>query len=92
MQNPESLRPDCAERTLILIAEDDVIVQNIARMALESAGYFILTADNGEDALFLSRKYLGPIHLLLSDVRMPKMDGITLGSKSRSNGHRPNCS
>ena len=78
MEDPEHLRPVQPDQTVILIAEDDVIVQNVARIVLESAGYFILTADHGEDALYISRKYPGPVHLLLSDVKMPRMNGIEL--------------
>ena len=78
MNNPDSLRPFLREQTTILISEDNVVVQNVARIVLETAGYFILTAENGEDALCISRKYSGPIHLLLSDIKMPKMDGLAL--------------
>jgi two-component system cell cycle sensor histidine kinase/response regulator CckA len=78
MQNPEHLRPIHPEQTVILLAEDDVLVQNVVRIVLESVGYFILTAENGEDALHISRKYPGPIHLLLSDVKMPKLSGVEL--------------
>src|SRR5690348_2627547 len=78
MQDPNNLRSVHPDQSVILIAEDEVLVQNIVRITLESTGYFTLTAENGEDALLLSRKYPGTIQLLLSDVRMPKMSGIEL--------------
>lgn len=63
---------------MILIAEDDVVIRNVARIVLEAEGYFILTAGDGEQALFLSRQYPGIIHALLSDINMPNMEGLEL--------------
>ena len=78
MHNPEHLRPAHSDQTVILVVDDDVLVQNIVRIILEKEGYFVLTAENGEEALYISRKYPGPIHLVVSDVIMPKMDGLAL--------------
>jgi two-component system cell cycle sensor histidine kinase/response regulator CckA len=78
LQNPPNLQPTDPDQIVILIAEDDVILQDITRLALESAGYFVMTADNGEDALDIARKYSGPIHMLLSDIEMPKVNGLEL--------------
>ncbi len=80
MQNPEHLLPDRPDQTVILVAEDDVVVQNVVRITLERDGYFVLTADDGHQALLLSRKFPGDIHLLISDIDMPKMDGIELSN------------
>jgi two-component system, cell cycle sensor histidine kinase and response regulator CckA len=41
-------------------------------------GYFVLTACDGEEALEVSRQFTGTIHLLLSDVIMPNIDGVAL--------------
>jgi DNA-binding NtrC family response regulator len=87
MDKPEHLRPLYADQTVVLVAEDDVMVRNIARIVLESEGYFILSADHGEEALYISDKFPGTIHLLLSDVRMPVMDGLEL--KERIGSRRP---
>lgn len=57
MENPERLRPDRPDQSVILAAEDDVLVLNIVRITLERDGYFVLTAENGEEALMLSRNY-----------------------------------
>jgi CheY-like chemotaxis protein len=45
---------------------------------LEADGYFILAAHDGEEALHISRSFPGTIHAVLSDVRMPKIDGLEL--------------
>ena len=78
--NAEFLRPDFPGQPVILVADDEVLILNIARISLEREGYFVLTAENGEEALSLSRQYSGEIHVLISDVEMPKMNGLDLTS------------
>jgi two-component system cell cycle sensor histidine kinase/response regulator CckA len=50
-------------------------------LILESDGYSVLTAGNGPDAIDLSRSHQGAIDLVVSDVRMPVMDGCTLAGE-----------
>lgn len=57
------------------------MIRNIVRLTLEAEGYFILTAADGEQALFMSRQYPGQIHAVLSDVTMPNMDGLELRNR-----------
>lgn len=45
---------------------------------LKAAGFTVLTADNGEVALELSRNHSGIIHLLLADVAMPRVSSLEL--------------
>ena len=78
MNNPEHLRPPNRNQIVVMVVDDEVLVRNIARIVLEVEGYFILTAGNGEEALEISRQYPGIIHAVLSDVQMPKMDGLEL--------------
>ena len=78
MRDPEHLRPFHPDQTVVLVAEDEVLVQNIVRLSLESDGFFVLTAHDGLEALELSRNYSGRIHLLLTDIMMPRMDGLAL--------------
>ena len=78
MQDPEHLLPSHPTQTVILLVDDEVLVLNVARIVLERQGYFVLAAENGEEALFIARKYPGPIHLVITDVTMPKMDGLVL--------------
>jgi DNA-binding NtrC family response regulator len=66
-------------RPVVLIADDEVMVRNIARITLERQGYAVLIAENGAEALSLSRHYQGHIDVLLSDFEMPKMNGLELG-------------
>ena len=70
--------PSQPGRTVVLIAEDDVIVRNLVRTVLQEEGYFVLVACDGKEALILSRQYPSTIHALLTDVKMPKLDGLEL--------------
>jgi two-component system cell cycle sensor histidine kinase/response regulator CckA len=78
MDNPEHLRPETRDQRVLLVADDEVMIRDLAQSALEEAGYFVLTAHDGEEALTISRTFPGDIHLVLSDVNMPKMDGLKL--------------
>ena len=76
-EKPE-LRSSDPDQKVILIAEDDEVVRSIAQIVLEAAGYFVLPASDGAEALNISRQYPGTIHALLSDVQMPNIDGLQL--------------
>ena|SRR5215469_7094332 len=78
MQDPAHLLPTNPDQSVVLVVDDEVMIVNIARIALEGEGHFVLTAQNGEEALDLSRKFPSSIHLLVTDVQMPKMDGLEL--------------
>gem|GEM_PF-926134 len=62
----------------ILVVEDEVALLRVARMSLEAAGYTVLTASDGQDALLICAQHAGDIHLLLTDVVMPRMSGRAL--------------
>ena len=63
---------------IILVAEDDVLVRNTARLLLQAEGHEVLVAIDGYEALKLSREYRGKIDMLLTAVQMPGMDGLEL--------------
>ncbi|MBI4460877.1 MAG: PAS domain S-box protein [Acidobacteria bacterium] len=65
----------------VLIVEDEPAVRELAREFLESSGYRVLDADCGAAALALARQQHGPIHLLLTDVIMPQMNGKELAGE-----------
>lgn len=62
----------------ILLVEDDVDLRSLARRALVRLGYRVLTAGDGEQALSLFREHEREIDLVLSDVGLPKLDGVGL--------------
>jgi CheY-like chemotaxis protein len=59
MEDPQHLRPARPDQTVILIVDDEVMVQNVARITLEADGYFVLTAHDGEEALHISNAQRG---------------------------------
>ncbi|MBN9663763.1 MAG: PAS domain S-box protein [Acidobacteria bacterium] len=62
----------------ILIAEDHDQVRGFSESVLRALGYEVLTARDGEEALKVALEHTGPLHLLLTDVAMPRMNGRDL--------------
>jgi CheY-like chemotaxis protein len=70
-------------RETILVVEDEEDVRRLVRAALERRGYRVLLASSGTEALEISRRE-GPIHLLLTDMVMPRMSGPSVASKIKA--------
>jgi two-component system, cell cycle sensor histidine kinase and response regulator CckA len=62
----------------ILVVDDDKTVLKVASIALEKAGYTVLSAQGRDEALRVAAQHKGEIHLLLTDVVMPHMSGKVL--------------
>jgi len=65
----------------ILLAEDDVQLNNVVSLYLKNAGYSVKSCFDGEEALSVFEQE--KIDLVLSDIMMPKMDGFTLARSIR---------
>jgi PAS domain S-box-containing protein len=78
-QAEASVRPQ--EHETILLVEDEGNLRYLARQYLEQQGYVVLEAAEGDSALQLSSSHKGPIHLLLTDVVMPGMNGRELATQ-----------
>jgi len=65
----------------VLLVEDEALVRQASRQFLVRSGYAVLEANDGEDALRVSRKHRGPIHLMVTDVVMPRMGGPRLAER-----------
>jgi signal transduction histidine kinase/CheY-like chemotaxis protein len=74
-------------RETILLAEDEDAVRTLTRRMLETAGYTVLEASHGAEALALADRHAGMIHLMLTDTVMPGMGGPELAA--RIGGTRP---
>jgi two-component system, cell cycle sensor histidine kinase and response regulator CckA len=68
----------------ILMVEDDELVRQISVLTLERQGYHVLVARDGAEALARAQEYGQPIHLLISDVIMPRMSGQDLAASLRT--------
>ena len=65
----------------VLLVEDAEPLRKLAHMFLRDSGYKVLTAADGTEALAAARSYAGPIHLLLTDVVMPGINGRVLAER-----------
>jgi two-component system, cell cycle sensor histidine kinase and response regulator CckA len=76
--------PALQGRETILLVEDENLVRAITQRILGRLGYKVLEARNGAGALEISDEYEGPIHLLLTDLVMPGMNGQELADRLAS--------
>ncbi len=65
----------------ILIVDDSASLRMVVSIALKGAGYEVIEACDGKDAL--SKLNGSRIHLIISDVNMPNMDGITFVKEAK---------
>jgi two-component system, cell cycle sensor histidine kinase and response regulator CckA len=68
-------------RQVILVVDDDPGVREVAARVLQRAGYAVLQAAEGAEALQVARAHAGRLDLLLTDVVMPGMNGRELGER-----------
>ena len=60
----------------VLLAEDDEAIRKLAMQVLERAGYVLLEAADGAEALTIARSHGSPIDLLVTDLGMPGLNGL----------------
>jgi PAS domain S-box-containing protein len=66
---------------VVLLVEDERGVRELTREYLETSGYTVIEAANGEVALQRAREHAGPIHALITDVVMPGLSGRDLSEQ-----------
>jgi two-component system cell cycle sensor histidine kinase/response regulator CckA len=74
-------RPETGGAETLLLVEDEAAVRTFMSDILEASGYKLLVAGDGAEALSVGGTYRGPIHLLITDVVMPRMGGATLAGR-----------
>jgi len=80
---PEPARSLRGSETVLLV-EDQEAVRQLARTILETYGYRVLQASNGAEAMALAEQYPAAIHMLLTDIILPIMDGRVLAERLRA--------
>jgi len=65
----------------ILVVDDEAQVRTLARDILLGAGYQVLEAEDGEQALRVAEDHQGAIHVLLTDIMMPGINGKELADR-----------
>ncbi|HML17011.1 MAG TPA: PAS domain S-box protein, partial [Bryobacteraceae bacterium] len=85
-----SVAPSAAEQTspvdsagseTVLVVEDQDNVRKLVTEVVAASKYHVLEASSGDEALTLAQHYRGPIHILVTDMAMPRMGGRELAEK-----------
>jgi CheY-like chemotaxis protein len=79
-ESVETPSPESGSETILLV-EDEAMILDIGTTMLEMQGYRVLAAATPGEALRLARKHVGEIHLLMTDVVMPEMNGRDLAKQ-----------
>jgi len=80
--SPPKIQPVPPERIGILLVDDEPALRHLLGAVLSDEGYYVVEAGNAEEAIEASRA-AERIDLVVTDVRMPKMDGIKMVAKLR---------
>jgi len=68
----------------VLLVEDEESVRTAVYVILKKFGYTVLEAHQAEEAMMICKQHQGPIHLMLTDMSMPRMNGLDLAHHLKS--------
>ncbi|HEX2964349.1 MAG TPA: response regulator, partial [Syntrophorhabdaceae bacterium] len=74
-EKSDAATPPMGGNETVLVAEDDASLRQLTRITLESFGYIVITAEDGEDAIAKYMENRERISLVLIDMIMPKKNG-----------------
>ena len=87
IDQPAAVEPESSRKTVrrgwetVLLVEDDEMVRTLVRETLEGHGYKVLDAGGPLEARRMAEHFPGPIHLIITDVVMPKVNGRELAQQ-----------
>jgi len=73
-----SVAPMTEDQETVLLVEDESMIRGLLQEVLRKSGFTVLTANSGDEAIRICDRYSGTIHLMLTDVVMPRMSGCEL--------------
>ncbi|MBU4261360.1 MAG: response regulator [Proteobacteria bacterium] len=81
MRKERPAAPNAQGHETVLLVEDEAAILRVTKLMLENLGYRVLTASTPGEAILLAKEHDGEIHLLVTDVVMPDMNGLDLAKK-----------
>jgi DNA-binding response OmpR family regulator len=70
-----------SRKQTVLLVEDDAMLRSILAQALADEGYAVLTAEDGEQAMAIASTLEGQLGLVVTDIRLPVMNGLELADR-----------
>ena len=83
VDHPPTAQDGSTHSGAVLLVEDDGLLRRFMQEMLELAGFDVLTAGNGEEALELFERERGNVDVLLTDIVMPRMSGREVAERVR---------
>jgi signal transduction histidine kinase/CHASE1-domain containing sensor protein len=87
----EIVKEPVGGKETILLVEDEEAVLKLAKTMLQRLGYIVLSAEKPSEAIQMADEYEGDIHLLITDVVMPEMNGVKLAERLNSMRPKMKC-
>jgi PAS domain S-box-containing protein len=80
----QAAKPAAGHGELILVIDDEAVIRSVTKQNLEANGYRVLTAQDGSEGVALFAQHREEIKLILTDIMMPKIDGLALSKAIRA--------
>ena len=80
VEAPVTSPPVAGGSETVLVVDDETDIRQIIRRVLDRDGYKVLEATSGSEAVSIAEHFDGPVDLLITDVRMPKMHGVEVAA------------